>query len=193
MRFSPGKPGRPGEPTVKDVQKNAVELVWTAPDNDGGAPITNYVIEYCEEGMFKWHPANEDDTVIITRYNVKGLKEKTNYKFRVAAENKGGVGPFAECAMTIKVQEPIGKKNCSVMIDLWHGQGSGIEGRGTQLYFQLKKYLMLKTSCSLGCSVHVHLFSSIVLPLPLPPPPRISQRFCADRTTGSSQNRNRML
>lgn len=107
-----GKPGRTGEPKIKDVQKNSAELVWSEPENDGGAPITNYVIEYCEEGMFKWHPANEGDTVIITRYNVKGLKENTAYKFRVAAENKGGVGPFSECAMAVKVQEPIGKLIC---------------------------------------------------------------------------------
>jgi len=103
------KPGKTGEPKVKDVQKNSVELTWTAPTDDGGSPITTYVIEYCEEGLYKWLPANGSDTVVNTRYTVKGLTEKTAYKFRVAAENKAGAGPFSECLLPVQVKEPISK------------------------------------------------------------------------------------
>ena len=69
------KPGKTGEPTVKDIQRNSVELTWAMPSSDGGAPITSYVIEYCEEGLFKWLPANLSETVLNTRYTVKGLSE----------------------------------------------------------------------------------------------------------------------
>ena len=93
---------------MKDTQRNQVELVWTAPTDDGGSPITNYVVEYCEETAFRWLPAGEGDAVPGTRYVVRGLTENTAYKFRVAAQNKAGVGPFSECVLPVKVKEPVG-------------------------------------------------------------------------------------
>ena len=106
--MSADKPGKTGVPEVKDTQRNQVELVWTAPTDDGGSPITNYVVEYCEETAFRWLPAGEGDAVPGTRYVVRGLTENTAYKFRVAAQNKAGVGPFSECVLPVKVKEPVG-------------------------------------------------------------------------------------
>jgi len=40
-----GKPGKPGTPTVKDVSKGSVTIEWEAPASDGGAEITDYVVE----------------------------------------------------------------------------------------------------------------------------------------------------
>lgn len=37
--------GKPGTPKIKDFDRDFVELEWTRPDTDGGAPITGYVIE----------------------------------------------------------------------------------------------------------------------------------------------------
>ena len=102
------KPGKTGVPEVKDTQRNQVELTWTAPKDDGGSPVTNYVVEYCEETAFHWLPAGDGDTVLGTRYVVRGLSENTAYKFRVAAQNKAGVGPFSECALPVKATEPVG-------------------------------------------------------------------------------------
>jgi len=42
-----GKPGMPGTPAVKDVSKGLVTIEWNAPTSDGGAEITNYVVEVC--------------------------------------------------------------------------------------------------------------------------------------------------
>jgi len=41
------KPGKPGRPTLKDVSKGSVTIEWQAPENDGGAEITHYVVEVC--------------------------------------------------------------------------------------------------------------------------------------------------
>jgi hypothetical protein len=39
------QPSKPGTPEIKDFDKNFVELQWTRPSEDGGSPITGYVIE----------------------------------------------------------------------------------------------------------------------------------------------------
>jgi len=41
------KPGKPGSPALKDVSKGSVTIEWEAPENDGGAEITHYVVEVC--------------------------------------------------------------------------------------------------------------------------------------------------
>jgi len=40
-----GKPGKPGTPAVKEIGKDSAVIEWEAPDSDGGAEITNYVVE----------------------------------------------------------------------------------------------------------------------------------------------------
>ena len=37
-------------PEVREVGADFVALHWKAPENDGGAPITGYIIERCEKG-----------------------------------------------------------------------------------------------------------------------------------------------
>jgi len=81
------KPGKPGVPEVKESTKTSVTLTWSPPEDDGGSEIFNYVVEYRQEGAFKWNRATEDK-VPATTYTIKGLQESTEYDFRVAAENK---------------------------------------------------------------------------------------------------------
>lgn len=40
------EPGKPNDIEVVDWDKDHADLKWTKPENDGGAPITGYVIEY---------------------------------------------------------------------------------------------------------------------------------------------------
>ena len=58
---------------------------------------------------FKWLQANKDETVPQTQYTVKGLKEEQIYEFRIAAENKAGVGPASDPTAPVQVKEPVGK------------------------------------------------------------------------------------
>lgn len=41
----PGKPGAPRHLEAVGISNDTVQLVWDAPAHEGGAPITNYVIE----------------------------------------------------------------------------------------------------------------------------------------------------
>ena len=85
-----------------------MSLEWKPPVSDGGSPVTNYIIEYRVEGGFKWLKANEY-TVNETNYTIKALKNDETYEFRIAAENRAGVGPASDPTKPIKVKEPIGK------------------------------------------------------------------------------------
>ena len=69
-------------------------ITWTPPSYDGGTPITGYTLESNEVSGTQW------DSIKVKGFPhksvIKGLKESHSYRFRVAAENKVGVGPFSE-------------------------------------------------------------------------------------------------
>jgi len=41
----PGEPSRPLDLTVKNPGKTGLTLTWSPPANDGGRPVTGYVVE----------------------------------------------------------------------------------------------------------------------------------------------------
>ena len=43
-------PGKPSQPEVVDYDKDRAEIKWAHPVNDGGSPITNYIVEKKMEG-----------------------------------------------------------------------------------------------------------------------------------------------
>lgn len=106
------KPGKPDPPEITSTTPSTISLAYKPPADDGGAEITNYVIEYREEGLMKWNRANKD-TVSKTSYTVTGLKKDTIYEFRVAAENRAGVGPASEPSKPSAAKEVLCKKNVS--------------------------------------------------------------------------------
>uniref|UniRef100_A0A673JG47 Titin n=1 Tax=Sinocyclocheilus rhinocerous TaxID=307959 RepID=A0A673JG47_9TELE len=73
----------PGTPEAVRITNNYIAIAWTKPEYDG---------------------------VKLTRFNVENLKEKQEYKFRVCAVNKVGVGENADVAGPIlpedKTEEP---------------------------------------------------------------------------------------
>jgi titin len=84
-------PGKPGKPVVEDLTEETAFLRWTPPEDDGGAPITNYIVEMKHPGDKKWTVV--DSKVPSMEFLVKGLTPETEYIFRVTAENKAGQGP----------------------------------------------------------------------------------------------------
>ena len=71
---------------------------WSPPTNTGGE-LTGYVIEKRLSTTHKWEKVATVDTA-VTQYTVENLKEKSEYYFRVSAENEVGAG---EAAATEKV------------------------------------------------------------------------------------------
>lgn len=102
------KPGPPSTPEIMGTDSSSVALKWTPPEDDGGSPIFNYVIEHRLVGAFRWTTAN-DVAVPETTFSVTGLTENSEYEFRVSAENKAGVGQPSPPTKPVKVQAPIGE------------------------------------------------------------------------------------
>jgi len=84
-------PGSPGKPEATDWDRNFVELKWTAPDRDNGAPVTGYVVEKREKGTNRWIKAAEFRTPEC-KGKVDNLDEGVTYEFRVKAVNEAGPG-----------------------------------------------------------------------------------------------------
>ncbi|RUS77262.1 hypothetical protein EGW08_014976, partial [Elysia chlorotica] len=96
------KPGEPEGPLeVSDITAETVKLSWKPPTAKGGAEITGYVVEKCEEGSTLWEKV--PCVVNGETCTAKGLKDGKKYKFRVKAENMYGVGePLESQQVTAK-------------------------------------------------------------------------------------------
>jgi titin len=92
-------PGAPAQaPTALTAQSgdSQVDLSWTAPTDTGGLKINNYIIEESTDGT-NWILASSTDGS-TTEVNLQGLKNYTNYTFRVSAVTNFGKGLSATLA-----------------------------------------------------------------------------------------------
>ena len=99
-------PEAPSKPTISDVRAHSMTLSWKPPTEDGGAQIKGYIIEKKEPFSTKSTPVGKSED---TSFTATGLKEGTEYEFRVAAENKAGVGTFSPATQPTLAKEPYGK------------------------------------------------------------------------------------
>ena len=85
--------GLPAAPTapVPTAGNGIIQLAWTAPTDTGGAPITDYRVEYRKLGEATWatfnHAPSPAAGILVT-----GLPAGNIYIFRVAAINVVGTG-----------------------------------------------------------------------------------------------------
>ena len=92
-------PTAPHTLTATPIAPGQIRLTWLAPTSNGGAPITDYVIERSTNGT-SWLPLT--DGVNTSRsYTMTGLSTTTRYYFRVAAKNAAGAGPRSTSASAI--------------------------------------------------------------------------------------------
>lgn len=70
-------------------------LTWSAPTNNGGFAVTDYVVQYrTSAGPGSWNTFS-DGTSTSTTATVTGLTNGTSYDFRVAATNSRGTGDYS--------------------------------------------------------------------------------------------------
>ena len=92
-RAVPTAPAAPSALTAT-AANTAVTLNWTAPVNDGGAPIINYMVEYDTDMNFSSSPTTVPTAADATSHTVSTLTNATLYYFRVAAVNSVGTGAY---------------------------------------------------------------------------------------------------
>lgn len=86
-------PGAPSLLSVTPSDRRAT-LLWSAPLDDGGANVTDYVIEYRTSGATSWSTFTDPVSTSLTA-SVPGLENALEYEFRVAAVNGVGTGPYS--------------------------------------------------------------------------------------------------
>lgn len=102
------EPGKPSTPELTDWDSEWADLKWEAPEKDGGAPITGYVIEK-KDRFGNWEKAAEVKGKDKTGGKVEGLKPGETYQFRVRAVNQAGPGEPSD-ATEPHVAKPRNKK-----------------------------------------------------------------------------------
>uniref|UniRef100_A0A8C1S6F9 Titin n=1 Tax=Cyprinus carpio TaxID=7962 RepID=A0A8C1S6F9_CYPCA len=112
------KPGPPNNPKVIDVSRASVVLHWGKPIYDGGCEIQSYIVEACEVTSEEWMMCTPPSGITETRFEVKKLLEKHEYKFRICAINKVGVGETADVPGSIILEDKLEAPDIDLDADL---------------------------------------------------------------------------
>ncbi|KAG8239130.1 hypothetical protein J437_LFUL018920 [Ladona fulva] len=100
------KPGKPEGPLeVSDVHKEGCKLKWNKPKDDGGLPLTSYIVEKMDTATGRWVPAGFVDPD-KTELEVKDLEPNKKYHFRVKAVNEEGESEPLETDTAILAKNP---------------------------------------------------------------------------------------
>lgn len=85
----------PAAPTVTSVigGNTQASIIWTVPNN-GGATITDYLIQYSDNVGASWTDVTRAPSTLTTA-TITGLTNGTSYIFRVAAVNSAGTGQYS--------------------------------------------------------------------------------------------------
>lgn len=97
-------PDAPGKPDFKDWAKDHAVITWKAPESDGGAPITGYIIEKKDNNTTKWTKALETKTPKCEA-RIPDLVEGQKYQFRVKAVNKAGPSKPSQASDTLLAKD----------------------------------------------------------------------------------------
>ena len=85
-------PGAPTDLSASAVGETQINLSWTAPGENGGAPISGYKIESSPDGNANWTELVANTGNTTTTYAHIGLAVGTTRHYRVSAINSAGAG-----------------------------------------------------------------------------------------------------
>lgn len=110
--FFAGPPGTPiGPIAVTNVTRDSVTLEWEPPEDDGGSPLTAYVVEKRDANRMSWQRVDKiSDT--LTSINCRNLSDGCEYFFRVFAINKAGSSEPLEMDKPVLIKSPYGEWIC---------------------------------------------------------------------------------
>ena len=103
-----GAPGAPTGLTAPADGKMAIDLAWTAPDDNGGSAISGYRIEVSSDGGSNWSDLVSDTASTATTYAHTNLDPGTTRHYRVSAINTAGTGPASNVAHATTEAAPPG-------------------------------------------------------------------------------------
>lgn len=122
LLFFADTPGPVGGLEATDVTKTTAQLSWSPPDNDGGSPITNYIVEKREVDRKTWTKCVED--LKKTSFKVTNMTPGIEYYFRVMACNKYGTGVPQDSPKSYLALDPISECQTTLIVCRSHPQTS---------------------------------------------------------------------
>ena len=101
LHIRPAAARTPSAPRALSAARgsNTAKLSWRAPASNGGAAITDYVVQRSANGGRTWRTVRDGVSIARTA-TVRGLTTGHRYTFRVAAKNRVGRGPWSPSAAT---------------------------------------------------------------------------------------------
>ena len=98
-------PAKPDPPIPMDWGPDFADLKWKPPKDDGGSPITEYIIEVRDKDRRKWKEAFKVDARTLTgKVEEPLIVEDHFYEFRVIAVNKAGPSEPSDPSDTIQAK-----------------------------------------------------------------------------------------
>ena len=106
--FSTETPSAPAGPLQATMtSEDSCDLRWQAPDDNGGTPITSYILEMREVGTSVWRRIGNVEAT-TTSFGLRNLLEGKEYHIRVIARNQEGES-FPLMSDIIGAQKRIGE------------------------------------------------------------------------------------
>lgn len=151
------KPNPPTNVRISMSLAKTVTLVWSAPEDDGGCKIGNYIVEYFRIGWDVWLKAASTRQLTAT---LDDLIEGSEYKFRVKAESPYGMSEPSVESQTIFIPDHrrgiISPARETLKVTL-----SPRSERRTNTNAQTESSVSDKQIVTSDASKNIHLFSKI--------------------------------
>lgn len=105
VRDVPSKPRGPLK--IRDVHGQGCTCEWSPPEDDGGSPITHYIIERIGGGSTQWTPCGKVNGDCC-KGNVSGLTPDKDYRLQVIAVNMEGSSEPLTASDSFITEDPFG-------------------------------------------------------------------------------------
>lgn len=115
----PAVPERPEDLIVTAVTKDSISVAWRPPKYDGGAEVTEYVLESRMIGRDSFTRIGAENKLMDKKFTLTGLKDGSSHEFRVSAVNQVGQGKPSFATKPIQCKDELGeRRNMNTLIYL---------------------------------------------------------------------------
>ena len=94
---------------VTEVNKTSARISWQPSEQDGGSPITKYIVEMKEGWKSTWTKVTEVSSDMSLTFVLSKMKESSEYTVQVTAVNKVGSSKPLVSDQPIKPKNPYSK------------------------------------------------------------------------------------
>lgn len=105
----PAVPERPEDLIITAVTKDSISVAWRPPKYDGGADVTQYVLESRMIGRDNFTRVGGEDKLMDRKFTLTGLKDSSSHEFRVSAVNQVGQGKPSFATKPVQCKDELGE------------------------------------------------------------------------------------